>query len=84
MLDCWWNSSIENQAMDRIHRLNQTRKVHVVRFVMKGSIEERIVALQEAKSMQAKGVLEKLKGDEKRKALLSDLRVLFSLETEKK
>ena len=84
MLDCWWNSSIENQAMDRIHRLNQTRNVHVVRFVMKGSIEERIVALQEAKSMQAKGVLEKLKGDEKRKALLSDLRVLFSLDTEKK
>ncbi len=81
MLDCWWNSSIENQAMDRIHRLDQKRKVYILRFVMKDSVEERIIGLQETKSLQAKGVLEKLKGDEKRKALLSDLRVLFSLDS---
>ncbi len=80
MMDCWWNEAIECQAMDRIHRINQTRKVTVLRFVMKDSIEERIVALQEAKSMQAKGVLQKLKGDEKRKALLSDLRGLLDIE----
>ena len=80
MMDCWWNEAIENQAMDRIHRINQKRKVNVLRFVMKDSVEERIVALQEAKSMQAKGVLQKLKGDEKRKALLGDLRGLLQLE----
>jgi len=80
MMDCWWNEAIENQAMDRIHRINQKRNVNVLRFVMKDSIEERIVALQEAKSMQAKGVLQKLKGDEKRKALLGDLRGLLQLE----
>ena len=80
MMDCWWNEAIESQAMDRIHRINQTRKVTVLRFVMKGSIEERIIYLQEAKSMQAKGVLQKLKGHEKRKALIGDLRGLLQIE----
>ena len=80
LMDCWWNEAIESQAMDRIHRINQTRKVTVLKFVMKDSIEERIVKLQEAKSMQAKGVLQKLKGDEKRKALLGDLRGLLQIQ----
>lgn len=47
--------------MDRIHRLNQKRKVNVLRFVMKDSIEERIIKVQERKSLQAKGALQKLK-----------------------
>jgi len=65
--------------MDRIYRIGQKRKVNGVRFVMKDSLEERIVELQEAKSLQAKGVLQKLKGDEKRKALLGDLKGLLEL-----
>lgn len=77
MMDCWWNQAIENQAMDRVHRIGQTRKVIVRRFVIKDSIEERIVALQEAKGMQAKGAMEKLKPDELRKARLSDLKGLL-------
>jgi SWI/SNF-related matrix-associated actin-dependent regulator of chromatin subfamily A3 len=40
MLDCWWNYAAENQAMDRVHRIGQTRPVHVVRFIMQDSIEE--------------------------------------------
>lgn len=79
MMDCWWNEAIESQAMDRIHRINQTRNVTVLRFVMKDSIEERIVELQETKSMQAKGVLQKLQGDEKRRALLGTLRGLLEI-----
>ena len=66
--------------MDRIHRIGQTRKVHVVRFVMKGSIEERMVALQEAKTLQAKGAMEKLHRDEQRKARLRDLKGLLLLD----
>ena len=79
-VDCWWNQAVENQAMDRIHRLGQERDCRIVRFVMKGSVEERIVNLQEAKSLQAKGSLEKLKADEKRKARLGDLKGLLNLE----
>ena len=68
--------------MDRIHRIGQKRKVSVIRFVMKDSIEERIVDLQEAKGMQAKGAMQKLKAEEKRKARLSDLRTLLLLKKE--
>jgi hypothetical protein len=46
---------------------------------MKDSIEERMVALQEAKSMQAKGTMQKLKAEEQKKARLSDLRSLLLL-----
>ena len=77
MMDCWWNQATENQAMDRVHRIGQKRRVIVRRFVMKDSIEERIVALQEAKGLQAKGAMEKLKPDELRKARLSDLKRLL-------
>mmetsp|Transcript_17617 Transcript_17617/g.26738 ORF Transcript_17617/g.26738 Transcript_17617/m.26738 type:complete len:182 (-) Transcript_17617:300-845(-) len=80
LMDCWWNQAMEDQAMDRIHRINQTRSVHVTKFVAKGSIEERIVKLQESKSMLAKGVLQKLSGNEKRKALLCDLRGLLEID----
>lgn len=79
MMDVWWNEAVESQAMDRIHRISQTRKVTVLRFVMKDSIEERIIKVQERKSLQAKGALQKLKGDEKRKALLGDLRGLLDI-----
>ncbi|CEG47195.1 swi snf-related matrix-associated actin-dependent regulator of chromatin subfamily a member 3-like 2-like [Plasmopara halstedii] len=41
-----WNPSLECQAIDRAHRFGQKRKVRVVRFIVKGSIEERVVALQ--------------------------------------
>jgi len=82
MMDVWWNEAVESQAMDRIHRISQTRKVNVLRFVMKDSIEERIIKVQERKSLQAKGALQKLKGDEKRKALIGDLRGLLEIKVE--
>ncbi|KAL4164882.1 hypothetical protein KRP22_003623 [Phytophthora ramorum] len=44
-----WNPSLERQAVDRAHRFGQTRNVRVVRFIVKGSIEERVVALQNKK-----------------------------------
>jgi SNF2 family DNA or RNA helicase len=47
---------------------------------MKNSIEERIIRVQERKSLQAKSVVQKLKGDEKRKALLGDLRGLLDID----
>mmetsp|Transcript_11127 Transcript_11127/g.22142 ORF Transcript_11127/g.22142 Transcript_11127/m.22142 type:complete len:873 (-) Transcript_11127:81-2699(-) len=82
MMDCWWNEAVESQAMDRIHRLSQTRKVTVLRFVMKDSIEESIIQMQERKSIQAKAVTQKLTGEEKRKALLGNLRGLLQIKEE--
>lgn len=47
--DPWWNPAAEEQAVDRAHRIGQTRPVHVYRLVSAGTIEEKVVALQEQK-----------------------------------
>jgi SNF2 family DNA or RNA helicase len=44
--DPWWNPAAEDQAMGRAHRIGQLRPVTVYRLVSKGTVEERIVALQ--------------------------------------
>lgn len=46
LLDPWWNSAVEEQAISRSHRHGQIHPVTVCRFIMRGSIEERILALQ--------------------------------------
>ncbi|MEW6676694.1 MAG: DEAD/DEAH box helicase [Pseudomonadota bacterium] len=55
--DPWWNPAAENQATDRAHRIGQKNRVFVYKLVVAGSIEERIVALQEKKAALAEGVL---------------------------
>ncbi len=55
--DPWWNPAVENQATDRAHRLGQTKNVFVYKLVVAGSIEEKILALQEKKAELAAGVL---------------------------
>ncbi len=55
--DPWWNPAVENQATDRAHRLGQTRNVFVYKLVVAGSIEEKILALQEKKAELAAGIL---------------------------
>ncbi|KAJ1660328.1 DNA repair protein rad16 [Dispira simplex] len=47
--DPWWNPAVEDQAMDRIHRLGQFRPIKITRLVIKDSIEARIIQLQEKK-----------------------------------
>jgi len=77
-----WNISVENQAMDRVHRIGQTRPVRVLRFVMSNSIESKMIELQESKAAIGKGAMEKLTAEEKRKARLSTLKSLFSIKDE--
>lgn len=55
--DPWWNPAAENQASDRAHRIGQDKPVFVYKLIVAGSIEERIVALQEKKAALAEGVL---------------------------
>jgi len=69
-------------AQDRVHRIGQTRNVRVLRFVMKDSIESRMVKIQESKSAQAKGAFGKLSDKEKRVSRLQDLRKLLELPNE--
>lgn len=49
LADPWWNPSVEQQAMDRAHRIGQTQNVFSYKFITKNSIEEKILALQKRK-----------------------------------
>ena len=75
LFDPWWNPAVENQAIDRTHRIGQTRKVIAYRLLIKDSIEEKIRALQKRKSSLADEVL----GEEKfaQALTLDDLRFLL-------
>lgn len=53
ILDPWWNPAVENQAIDRIHRIGQTRDVFVYRLIAQNTIEEKITKLHQMKSKQA-------------------------------
>jgi SNF2 family DNA or RNA helicase len=55
--DPWWNPAAENQATDRAHRIGQTKRVFVYKLIVAGSIEEKILALQEKKATLAAGIL---------------------------
>ncbi|HOA28827.1 MAG TPA: DEAD/DEAH box helicase, partial [Candidatus Cloacimonadota bacterium] len=49
LYDPWWNPMVENQAIDRTHRMGQTRKVQVFRLITKNTVEEKILSLQKSK-----------------------------------
>lgn len=57
LLDPWWNPAVEAQAIDRAHRIGQTKKVFAYKFVTKDTIEEKIVKLQEHKQKLASDLI---------------------------
>ncbi|HYZ17509.1 MAG TPA: DEAD/DEAH box helicase [Candidatus Acidoferrum sp.] len=57
LYDPWWNPAVERQAIDRTHRIGQTRPVTAYRMVTAGSVEEKIRALAERKSALSKAVV---------------------------
>ncbi|RAD09379.1 hypothetical protein DN549_31430, partial [Burkholderia multivorans] len=50
LMDPWWNPAAENQAIDRAHRIGQTKHVIVYRYVAEGTIEEKVLGLQRKKA----------------------------------
>jgi superfamily II DNA or RNA helicase len=58
LMDPWWNPAAEAQAVDRTHRIGQTRTVHVYRLIAHDTIEARVMALQERKSELFASVLD--------------------------
>ncbi|MFM2246445.1 MAG: hypothetical protein RL071_2519 [Pseudomonadota bacterium] len=57
LLDPWWNPAVEEQAADRAHRIGQDKPVMVYRLVSEGTVEERILELQERKRALADAAL---------------------------
>lgn len=57
ILDPWWNPAVEQQAIDRTHRIGQTKIVFIYKFITKDSVEEKIVALQQRKLSVARALI---------------------------
>ena len=57
-LDLWWNPQAENQATDRAHRIGQKNTVEVIKLICKGTIEERILELQNKKKFLSDNLIE--------------------------
>jgi SNF2 family DNA or RNA helicase len=49
IVDIWWNKTVEQQAFKRVHRIGQKEETHLVRIMARGSIDERLYMLQNAK-----------------------------------
>ncbi len=58
LLDPWWNPAVEAQAIDRAHRVGQTRQVFAYRLICRGTVEEKIAELQSHKRDLADAILE--------------------------
>nr|XP_016451250.1 PREDICTED: ATP-dependent helicase rhp16-like [Nicotiana tabacum] len=57
IMDPWWNSAVERQAQDRIHRIGQYKPVRIMRFAIENTIEEKILKLQEKKELVFEGTI---------------------------
>ncbi|KAI7859774.1 P-loop containing nucleoside triphosphate hydrolase protein [Circinella umbellata] len=78
LMDVWWNPSVEEQAIDRVHRIGQRKPVRVVRLVIDGTIEQKIIKLQQKKAQMVQGAL----GDgmiKNSKLTMREIRTLFDL-----
>jgi len=77
ILDPWWNPAVEAQAIDRAHRIGQTRRVFAYRLIARDTVEEKIVALQDRKRELAESIV---RADESMLSSLTpdDVELLFS------
>ncbi|KAI3697978.1 hypothetical protein L6452_31085 [Arctium lappa] len=78
LLDLWWNPTTEDQAIDRAHRIGQTRPVTVLRLTVRDTVEDRILALQQKKrEMVSSAFGEDETGSRQTRLTVDDLKYLF-------
>lgn len=75
MMDPWWSPSVEDQAIDRVHRIGQSLNVKVVRFIASNSIENKMLKIQERKRMMGEAV--EVEEEERRKQRIEEIKLLF-------
>lgn len=75
LMDPWWNPAVEDQAIERVHRIGQTKKVQVVRFICQDTVEEKMLEVQEKKRQLIKSVI--YKQEERKKQNLEDIRYIL-------
>jgi SNF2 family DNA or RNA helicase len=76
ILDPWWNPAVEAQAIDRAHRMGQQRAVSAYRVIARGTVEEKIVRLQQSKRELADAIIRADRGLLGNLSL-DDIQVLF-------
>ena len=76
LFDPWWNPAVENQAIDRAHRIGQKKTVNVYKMMTHGTIEEKIAKLQTKKQASFDAVIENEESFLKRLSL-DDIKYLF-------
>jgi len=81
ILDPFWNPFVEEQAIDRAHRIGQTRPVQVHRVLVQNTVEDRIIALQEKKRELINMALDEKAADGMGRLGLAELRYLFGFDT---
>ncbi|KAG4306347.1 hypothetical protein PORY_000335 [Pneumocystis oryctolagi] len=80
ILDPWWNFSMEDQAIDRVHRIGQTSPVKIIRFIVKDSVEEKMIQICQRKLMLASvSVMGHQSREEITKQRLEELQTLFEI-----
>ena len=57
LLDPWWNPAVEAQAIDRTHRIGQTRQVFAYRLIARDTVEEKVLELQNTKRDLAAAII---------------------------
>ncbi|OIW34148.1 RAD5-like protein [Coniochaeta ligniaria NRRL 30616] len=77
MMDPWWSFAIEAQAIDRVHRMGQEDEVKVYRFIVKESVEQRMLKVQDRKKFIASS-LGMMSDEEKRVQRIEDIKELLS------
>lgn len=79
LADSWWAPAIEDQAVDRVHRLGQTRPCTVWRLIMEDSIEDRVLEIQaEKRKLVGKAFQEKAKGGKEKTTRMGDVLKLLA------
>jgi non-specific serine/threonine protein kinase len=57
IVDPWWNPAVEQQAIDRTHRIGQTKNIFAYRMICKDTVEEKIMTLKEKKNSLVKDIV---------------------------
>ena len=77
LLDPWWNPAVEAQAIDRAHRVGQTKQVFAYRLICRNTVEEKIAELQTKKKGLADAILQE-NGSVLEQLSAEDLEMLLS------
>ncbi|KAJ1030113.1 hypothetical protein NDA16_001026 [Ustilago loliicola] len=81
LMDPYWNPAVENQGLDRVHRMGQTRPVITTKYIMRHSIEENMLRLQKRKMMLAEKVGSKrqIGAEARREERREEMRILLGM-----